>query len=580
MTNMKYYTDERSQQIVISLLKAHGIRKVIASPGTTNITLIASIQQDPYFEIYSSVDERSAAYLACGLAAESGEPVVLSCTGATASRNYMPGLTEAFYRKLPILAITANQGTTKIGHHIAQNIDRTVLPNDIVRLSVDIPITRNADDEWNCEIQINKALLELHRNGGGPVHIDLTTTYSRDYSVQQLPPTRFINRITVNSPFPEIPQGRIAVFIGSHKQWSEEDSQALDNFCATNNAVAFCDHTSGYKGKYRVQFALVRGQKKYFSELGKVDLLIHIGEVSGNYHGTISSKEVWRVSEDGELRDTFRKLRNVFEMTEKTFFNYYTNNIVSDDSYLIACKKEYNHVYQQMPEIPFSNIWMAKQLSAKLPENSVLHLGILNTLRSWNFFELPNSVLSYSNVGGFGIDGNISSLIGASIVNPTKLYFAVLGDLAFFYDMNVLGNRHTGKNIRIMLINNGRGTEFRNYGHPGSAFGEDADKFIAAAGHYGNKSSLLIKHYAEDLGFEYITASNKEEFNSVYLKFISTESTERPILFEVFTDSTDESKALEITLNYISEKTTVLKNVVRKALGNTRIKIIRNILNK
>ena len=105
--NKKYYTSERNVQIVIALLKAHGIKRVIASPGTTNMTFIGSIQNDSWFEIYSSVDERSAAYLACGLAAETGEPVVISCTGATASRNYMPGLTEAYYRKLPVLAITS-----------------------------------------------------------------------------------------------------------------------------------------------------------------------------------------------------------------------------------------------------------------------------------------------------------------------------------------------------------------------------------------------------------------------------------------------------------------------------------------
>ena len=97
------YTDEKNIQILIALLKAHGIKKVIASPGTTNMTFICSIMYDSWFEIYSSVDERSAAYMACGLAAESGEPVCLSCTGATASRNYIPGLTEAYYRKLPIL---------------------------------------------------------------------------------------------------------------------------------------------------------------------------------------------------------------------------------------------------------------------------------------------------------------------------------------------------------------------------------------------------------------------------------------------------------------------------------------------
>lgn len=108
----KYYTDERNVQIVISLLKAHGIRKIVASPGTTNITFVGSVQQDPYFEIYSSVDERSAAYIACGLAAESGEAVVLTCTGATASRNYYSGLTEAYYRKLPSSHLHHTRATT------------------------------------------------------------------------------------------------------------------------------------------------------------------------------------------------------------------------------------------------------------------------------------------------------------------------------------------------------------------------------------------------------------------------------------------------------------------------------------
>ena len=91
----KGYTDERNAQIIISLMKKNGIKKIVASPGATNICFVASLQYDPYFEIYSAADERSAAYIACGLAAESGETVALSCTGATSSRNYMPALTEA-----------------------------------------------------------------------------------------------------------------------------------------------------------------------------------------------------------------------------------------------------------------------------------------------------------------------------------------------------------------------------------------------------------------------------------------------------------------------------------------------------
>lgn len=138
----KYYTSERNVQIVIALLKTYGIRKVIASPGTTNMTFIGSIQNDPFFEIYSSVDERSAAYIACGLAVESGEPVVISCTGATASRNYMSGLTEAYYRKIPVLAITSHRGDIAIGHLLDQQIDRRSIPNDIAMESVTVPLVK------------------------------------------------------------------------------------------------------------------------------------------------------------------------------------------------------------------------------------------------------------------------------------------------------------------------------------------------------------------------------------------------------------------------------------------------------
>ena len=540
-----FYTSERHVLLLIALLKAKGIHKVIASPGTTNITFVASLQQDPFFDIYSAADERSAAYMACGLAAESGEPVVLSCTGATASRNYLPGLTEAYYKKLPILAVTSVQSMANVGHIIPQVIDRSVVAKDVARLSVCLPVIKDENDAWACELKVNQALLALKRHGGGPVHINLETSYSRDFSVKKLPKVRVIDRITFHDEFPALPDGHVAVFVGSHKVWTKDETETLDKFCASHNAVVFCDHTSGYKGKYRFLSALVKAQTYSQPILPEIETLIHIGDVSGDYYTLgISAKQVWRVSEDGELRDTFKKLRYVFEMPESAFFAHYTDSEVGDDSYLALCKKAYEEVYGHIPDLPFSNIWMAQQLAPCLPENSVLHLGILNTLRSWNFFEIPVSVLSYSNVGGFGIDGDMSSLIGASLANPEKLYFGVLGDLAFFYDMNVMGNHYVGRNVRIMLVNNGRGTEFRNYNHMANMFGVDADAYMAAAGHYGNKSKNLVKHYAEDLGFEYMSASSKDEFNSVYQRFVTADMHDKPMLFEVFTDSKDESDAL------------------------------------
>jgi len=488
--------------------------------------------------------------MACGLAAESGEPVVISCTGATASRNYLPGLTEAFYRKLPVLAITSTQAVSKVGHHIAQVIDRSLLPNDVATLSVTLPIVKDADDLWECEVKVNQAILELARRGGGPVHINLTTAYSRSYDIKQLPAVRVINRIFPTSEFPELPPGRVAVFVGAHAVMSKEQTEALDDFCASNDVVVFCDHTSGYKGRYRVLYALAAGQPGLDSKASRPDVMIHIGEITGDYQSMrMAGMQVWRVSPDGEIRDTFRKLRYVFDMPEQCFFEHYARNRThAADSYLRLCKAKLEELRTRIPELPLSNPWIASKMAHRIPEGSVINFGILNRLRSRNFFELPPTVQSSSNVGGFGIDGGVSSLIGASLASKSKLYFGVIGDLAFFYDLNVLGNRHVGNNLRILLVNNGKGTEFRQFNHLAAHFGTDADEYIAAARHFGNKSSDLVKHYAQDLGFEYLCATNKQEFEASVDRFLTLKISDRPMVFEVFTNSDDESSALESIL--------------------------------
>lgn len=585
MSNNLHYTNERNVQIVIALLKAHGIHHVIASPGTTNMTFVVSIENDPWFQIWSSVDERSAAYLACGMAAETGEPVVISCTGATASRNYMPGLTEAYYRKLPVLAITSTRGNHQVGHLIDQQIDRRNLPNDIAMESVTIPMVNDKEDERFCEIEANKAILALKLNGGGPAHINMYTRYSQDFSVSEIPHVNAIFRHTVfDQMLPEIPQnGRIIIFVGAHADFSDRLSAAVDKFCATYDAVVLCDHTSGYRGKYEVHYQLVCGQQQWHSPLANANLCIHIGEVSGNQFN-VHAAHTWRVSPDGALRDTFGNLRRVFMMPEEEFFERYAKDNTCHTELLEAMTAEIKAIEDNISELPFSNIWIAQQMHNKLPKDCELHLGIYHSLRSWNFFKLPAGIQTQCNVGGFGIDGGMSTMIGASFAHPEKLFIGVFGDLAFFYDLNVIGNRHVGNNVRILLINNGKGNEFRNYNHPCYFLGEEADKYVAAAGHYGNMSRKLVKDYATDLGYEYLTANNKNEFNELVNKFLTPEITDKPMLLEVFTQTEDESDALEQILNVIPNQKLAIKNTIKQTakniLGKKGYEIARKIAHR
>lgn len=573
MSKSKYYPDEENALMLVALLKAHGIKHVVASPGTTNSAFVASLQRDSYFKVLSSVDERSAAYLACGLCNELGAPVVITCTGATASRNYLPGITEAHYRKLPILAITGSQARSKVGHLTAQVVDRSVQPADTYCLSLNLPIIKDSDDRFDVEINVNRAILELFKPSTGPIHLNLETSYSKSFTTESLPKVRKISRYFYSDEFPQLQADKIAVFIGSHRDFSEDETRQLERFCETNNAVIFKDHTSGYYGQYAVNMSLLASQKFYPKDAYRPEILIHIGEVSGDYP-TVginmgeANGEVWRVSPDGMIRDIFRKIRHVFEMRECDFFVRYADGKDRVEmTYLAQCEQLDRDVRAGLPEVPLSNIWVASRLVEKIPQESVIHFGILNSLRAWNFFELPKTVRSSSNVGGFGIDGGMSTLVGASYANPDKLYFLVIGDLAFFYDMNVLGNRHLGNNLRIILVNNGRGTEFRNYGHHTSHFGTDADDFIAAAGHFGNKSRSLAKGYAEALGFKYQAMERKDALDQAFSDQFFTMG-EYPQIVEVFTDTDEESKALELMMNTLVDKKTLSKSSGKEHLKN------------
>lgn len=577
----KYYSAEEQIQVVVSLLKSYGIKRVIASPGTTNLTFVASLQHDSFFEIFSAPEERSAAYMAVGMAEESGEPVVITCTGATASRNYLPALTEAFYRKLPILAITATQPRGIVGQYVPQVIDRSILPADTNVFSAHIPIVKDRADLTFATLKVNEALHALRKNGGGPVHINLETSYNQDFSIKELPLIKKISFYEIFNEFPSIPKGRIGIFVGSHSAMSKTLTIAIDDFCEKYGAVVYCDHTSNYKGYYRFQYPLVMSQDNWNSPISKLSLSIYIGGVNGAY-AQPKAERIWRINPDGIIRSVYGLPEAVFQMREIDFFNTYNKKAVNHiSSFIEDCHKEYDNIYELIPKgLPFSNIWVAQQLSKKIPENSVIHFGILNSLRSWNLFEIPLSVNSYSNVGGFGIDGPLASVIGGSLAQPERIHFLVVGDLAFFYDLNSLGNRHIPSNLRILLVNNGRGTEFTNYNHPAYAFGEDADKYMAAAGHYGHQSQELIKHFSQDLGFDYISASSKDEVLNYADQFCSSKKSNRPIIFEVFTDSKLETEALHIIRNLRTDGTSLIENKIRKTIGRKGMETVKKILGK
>ena len=527
----------------IALLKAYGIKYIVSSPGTQNAAFNLFIQEDNYFKTYSVVDERSAVYVATGIAFETGEPVVVTCTEATASRNWLSGLTEAFYRKLPIIACSFfNEGLNRFSLS-PQYSDRSVTQNDIKRMFVELPVIHNGIDKQKCLTLMNAAFTTaIYRKE--PIHINCPSLLNipQINTVKSLPKDIWFSEIyeeNFGNVTKELLNKKVAIFIGSHHKFDRATEEAISNFAKNKGIPVLVDHTSNYHGANRL---LVSQVAQTINKELYPDVIIDLGNVSGEYVAfpLLEKGCLWRISPDREFHSRCnRAVKKLFYCSEKYFFELLANENNKSD-YFETLKGLVKN--STVPNLPFSLPYIAKGFSTNIPKDSTLNLAILNSLRSMNYFDLDPSIDIVCNVGGFGIDGACSTLVGTSLANRERKCFGLIGDLAFFYDMNILGNRHLSKNIRILLVNNNKGAEFHvSYIGQIENKRERLDNLVAASGHYVNGA----KDWATSCGFKYMKATNKTEFD-INIKDFCNEKSESPILFECFTNSTDEDEAIKL----------------------------------
>lgn len=576
------YNIQENVRIVVSLLKEYGIHHIVLNPGGTNIPIVQAVQDDPFFHCYSVVDERSAMYFAVGLYLQTGEVIATSCTSAQATRNYIPGLTEAFYKHIPIVAITTSKLERYSYQQYMQAPDQTSLPVDSVKKSYDLPPVKDENTRVVCCRLAKDAILEATHGNPGPVQINLRISDCENCKFEniELPMIRKVKRYMLWDEWDDVELSgkRILIVVGEHRPFTEKQKKALNKFTESYDCMVYTNHLSNYHGEYSINANLLISCGGLRQEELKPDLIITIGGQTGDYsiygalNNCIGNAEHWRVCEDGKLVDTYNCLTKIFECPFDIFFEKLYLKIESTHDYY---EKWHSFVVQlnKDVELPLSNLYAAQQLSNKIPDGSIMNFAILNSLRCWSYFDLKKSIICYSNVAAFGIDGCTSMLIGES-VNTDELCFLVTGDLAFFYDMNALGIRHIKNNVRILLINNNEGAEFGFMTNKWS-YKPDIHPYISAKGHYSS-----AKGWAEECGFKYISASTKEDFIQYENTFVSKSDT--PIVFEVFTKSEDEVKAKAILFNNndlrsIEDK---FKSTAKKIIGDKYIKFIKNMANK
>lgn len=572
------YTIQENVRIVISLLKQYHIQHIVISPGGTNIPVTQAVQSDPFFKCYSVPDERSAMYFAIGLYLQTGEVIATSCTSAQATRNYIPGLTEAFYKHSPILAITTSKLERFQYQEYMQAPDQCSLPKDAVKASYDLPPVTDENTRKQVFHNAKEAILEVTHRNPGPIQLNIRITDAQQGCFEEisLPTVRPLHRYMAWDDWTDLDldKKKILIVIGEHRPFNERQAIAIDRFCEAYNVAVYVNHLSNYHGKYSISGNLLissNGLQKL-----KPDVLITIGGQTGDYAlygalNNLSNIEHWRISEDGNFVDTYGSLTKIFECPDYYFFERIPKSKKEVEHSYYDKWKAYNSQLKYDIDLPFSNCYVAQQLYKMIPSNSIMNFAILNSLRCWSYFPLNSSIQSYANVAAFGIDGCNSMLIGESM-NTDDLCFIVTGDLAFFYDMNALGIRHIRKNLRILLINNGGGAEFKIMTQHWKK-DVHVEDFISANGHNGN-----AKGWSENCGFIYLTASNKEDFDSVKNLFVSP--SDKPMLLEVFTIGENETLAMNLMVssNTHQSKADKLKQEVKSVLGPEVTGIIKKVI--
>ncbi len=585
------YTELKVYQQIIALLKKYNVKNLVLSAGSRNVPFVHSVEKDSFFSCYSVVDERSAGYFAIGLSQEKNEPVVLSCTASTASCNYYPAVAEAFYQNVPLIIITSDRNPIMLGQREDQMIDQVGMFDRHVKKSVNLPIINDEDDEYYCERLLNEAFLEMNHHTSGPIHINVPMkSYNNSFNVKELPNIKKIERLTLENTKDKWIEKinllknyqRIMIICGQNSFTSEKLKQELLKFSNNHNAVIIKDHMSNIDIEKYINPTVAFDSKfittKKIKEL-LPDLIISFGGqvfsgIKPELRKFYKDLEHWSIQPDGNIIDLFKSLSTIFECTPEKFFEIANENSKSKTNNMVYYNQISEYVQSiKYPTFKYSHVFAIKNVVEKIKPNSILHLSVNDSIRIANFFKISDGINVSANIGTYGIDGPISTFIGHSVAS-NKPSFLIVGDLAFFYDMNALRLNCIKKNMHILLINNRGGSEFYYNG-------TWVDKYSDL--HTTARHTTEAEGWVKSNNFKYLRATNENEFLDNLDEFMS--DGDKPVLFEVITEMSSDADCINYFYNLSrpkdikSEMINKTKKIVKKTIGQEKAEKIAKKFN-
>lgn len=547
-------------------MKAHGVQHVVISPGSRNAPLTLSFDSDPFFQCYSVVDERSAGFFALGIAQQLREPAVLICTSGSALLNYAPAIAEAFYQKVPLIVLSADRPESWIDQGDGQTIRQRGVLYAHLNFSATLPSEAvSAENAWWCNRQVNEAILHSLGPSPGPVHLNMPFP---EPLYRMISPTeenplhhRVIEKISpavmLESSLAELLEEEIqaadkVLVLCAQMNPDSGLNECLRIFSERENVVVLCESISNLAFESaigcidRLIMSFDESEEKYF----RPNLLITLGRnlISKKLKTLLRNSRPdahWHVGSESEIQDTFQCLTRVLPVSCDVFFEQMNGLRKADSSSdyrkLILKRNTETRALQSnfLEKAVHSDLRVFNEILRYVPEGYMMQLGNSSVVRYVQLFD-PSSGLSYfGNRGTSGIDGCVSTALGAAWVTsgPTLL---ICGDISFFYDSNALWNKYIHPELKIIVINNGGGGIFRIIEGPED---ETVLENYFETTHRRSAQSLALEG-----GMAYWVAGEKDDIGRVLSDFFEAD---KAAVLEIFTPKEINDKVLKDHFRYI-----------------------------
>ncbi len=521
------FEGEKNTGYIAAICAAHGVEHVVICPGSRSAPLTLAFSRSKKFSCLSIVDERSAAFIALGIAQQTQKTVALICTSGSAVLNFAPAISEAFYQGIPLLILTADRPQEWIDQHDGQAIRQQDIYRNYIGKSYHLRgEIYSKEDVWYTQRAMNEALFLAQKNQT-PIHVNISfrePLYENPtFDEQLLQPIEF--------PSTQLSQWhdavwqnlatfqRIIIVAGQQKTLNKSFNDILAALSQLPQVVIITESISNVKGDFiqNANECISAGK----TDILQPDLIISFGKsiVSKKLKQFLRVSEAahWHISEDDTVRDVYQRLTRHFTGKAEDFFTQLADRLTTTES-------EFKKTWQRAAEnalsiqnkyaesVDFSDFAAAQFIIKNIPKQANLQLGNSTSVRYGQLFAttLDASVLVNSNRGTSGIDGCTSTAVGAALVNG-KMTFLLSGELSFHYDINALWNQYVSPNLRMIILNNSGGNIFRLI--DGSSTVEELEPYFETR--QQNDFSQLATHYKVG----YHSASNMHELKSAWAAF-------------------------------------------------------------